>query len=171
MDCLARTSRIGSRVRGSGSQALFTAWQTKTAISHSKTHSKEDSTFKIARISDTHMVTGVGTCKDAIDEDGRFLPASVADPLTVKFLGEVLDLEKPDLVLLTGDQIHHDIPDSQSTIFKVVAPLIERSIPFAAVFGNHDSEGEHALSRAHHFLINTRFDFRFANEAVSSPTF
>jgi hypothetical protein len=132
---------------------------------------KEDSTFKIVQISDTHMVTGVGTCKDAIDEDGRFLPASVADPLTVKFLGEVLDLEKPDLVLLTGDQIHHDIPDSQSAIFKVVAPLIERSIPFAAVFGNHDSEGEHALSREHHFLMNTRFDFRFANEAVSSPTF
>jgi hypothetical protein len=64
---------------------------------------KEDSTFKIVQISDTHIVTGVGTCKDAIDADGRFLPASVADPLTVKFLGEVLDLEKPDLILLTGD--------------------------------------------------------------------
>jgi predicted phosphodiesterase len=117
------------------------------------------------------MVTGVGTCKDAIDADGRFLPASVAGPLTVKFLGEVLDLEKPDLVLLTGDQIHHDIPDSQSAIFKVVAPLIERSIPFAAVFGNHDSEGEHALSRERFLLMDTRFNSRFANEAVSSPTF
>jgi hypothetical protein len=29
----------------------------------------------------------------------------------------------------------------------VVAPIIDRSIPFAAVFGNHDSEGTHALSR------------------------
>jgi len=57
-----------------------------------------------------------------------------------------LDVEKPDLVILTGDQLHHDIPDSQSALFKVVAPIIERSIPFAAVFGNHDSEGIHALS-------------------------
>ena len=116
---------------------------------------KEDGTLQIIQISDTHMVTGVGTCKDTIDSDGRFLAASEADPLTIKFLGEVLDVEKPDLVVLTGDQVHHDIPDSQSALFKVVAPLIERSIPYAAVFGNHDSEGAHALSREHSRLIYT----------------
>jgi hypothetical protein len=108
---------------------------------------REDGTFKIVQISDTHMVTGVGVCKDAIDAHGNHLPESEADPLTVNFVGKVLDLENPDLVILTGDQLHHDIPDSQSTLFKVVAPIIERSIPFAAVFGNHDSEGTHALSR------------------------
>jgi predicted phosphodiesterase len=77
------------------------------------------------------------------------LPASEADPRTVAFLGEVLDIEKPDFVLLTGDQVHHDILDTQSALFKVVAPLIERKIPYAAVFGNHDSEGAYALSRKH----------------------
>lgn len=108
---------------------------------------RRDGKFKIVQISDTHMVTGVGVCEDAIDALGNPLPASEADPLTVKFLGGVLDVEKPDLVILTGDQLHHDIPDSQSALFKVVAPIIKRSIPFAAVFGNHDSEGEHALDR------------------------
>ena len=108
---------------------------------------REDGKFKIVQISDTHMVTGVGVCKDAIDAHGNHLPESEADPLTVKFIGKVLDVEKPDLVILTGDQLHHDIPDSQSALFKVVAPIIERSIPFAAVFGNHDSEGIHALPR------------------------
>lgn len=108
---------------------------------------REDGTFKIVQISDTHMVTGVGVCKDAIDAHGNHLPESEADPLTVNFIGKVLDVENPDLVILTGDQLHHDIPDSQSALFKVVAPIIERSIPFAAVFGNHDSEGTHALSR------------------------
>ncbi|KAH6631728.1 Metallo-dependent phosphatase-like protein [Chaetomium tenue] len=107
----------------------------------------EDGTFKIVQISDTHMVTGVGVCKDAMDAHGKYLPESEADPLTVDFIGRILDAEKPDLVIFTGDQLHHDIPDSQSALFKVVAPIIERSIPFAAVFGNHDSEGTHALSR------------------------
>jgi DNA repair exonuclease SbcCD nuclease subunit len=93
------------------------------------------------------MVTGVAICKDAIDAYGKNLPESEADPLTVDFIGKILDVEKPDLVILTGDQLHHDIPDSQSALFKVVAPIINRSIPFAAVFGNHDSEGTHALSR------------------------
>jgi hypothetical protein len=108
---------------------------------------KKKGTFKIVQISDTHMVTGVGSCKDAIDSNGHFLPESVADPLTVKFLEDTLDTEKPDLVILTGDQVHHDIPDTQSALFKVVAPMIERFIPYAAVFGNHDSEGVFALSR------------------------
>jgi predicted phosphodiesterase len=93
------------------------------------------------------MVTGVGVCKDAIDAHGKNLPESEADPLTVNFIGKVLDVENPDLVILAGDQLHHDISDSQSALFKVVAPIIKRSIPFAAVFGNHDSEGIHALPR------------------------
>lgn len=103
--------------------------------------------FKIVQISDTHMVTGVGVCKDAVDARGNYLPESEADPLTVKFIGKILDAEKPDLVVLTGDQLHHNIPDSQSALFKVIVPIIERSILFAAVFGNHDSEGVHAIPR------------------------
>ena len=108
---------------------------------------KEDSKFKIVQISDTHIVTSVGVCKDAINECGRNLPESEADPLTVDFIGKVLDVEKPDLIVFTRDQLYHDIPDSRSALFKVVAPIIERSIPFTAVFGNHDSEGIHASSR------------------------
>lgn len=44
--------------------------------------------FKIVQISDTHLVTGPGTCEDAIDEDGQLLPKSEADPLTLAFLGK-----------------------------------------------------------------------------------
>lgn len=108
---------------------------------------REDGSFKIIQISDTHMVTGIGSCKNAIDADGKPLQETNADLLTVKFIGTILDSEKPDVVVLTGDQLHHDILDSQTTLFKVVAPTIQRSIPWAAVFGNHDSEGDFALSR------------------------
>ena len=88
---------------------------------------KDDGKFKIVQIADTHMVTGVGVCKDAIDAHGKPLPERGADPLAVNFIGGILDVEKPDLMILTGDQLHHDILDSQSTLFKVVAPLIESS--------------------------------------------
>lgn len=108
---------------------------------------RENGKFKFVQISDMHMVTGVGVCSDALDARGENLPESEADPLTVDFIGKILDIEKPDLVVLAGDQLHHDISDSQSALFKAVAPMIVRSIPFAAVFGNHDSEGIHALSR------------------------
>lgn len=108
---------------------------------------RKDGKFKIVQISDTYMVSDVEVCKDAVDARENRLSESEADPLTVNFIGKILDAEKPDLVILTGDQLHHDISDSQSALFKVAAPIIECSIPFAAVFGNHDSEGIHALSR------------------------
>lgn len=60
---------------------------------------------------------------------GKNLPESEADPLAVDFIGKMLDLEKPDLLVLAGDQVHHDISDSQSALFKVFAPIIERFNP------------------------------------------
>ncbi|KAL1884078.1 hypothetical protein Daus18300_000188 [Diaporthe australafricana] len=115
--------------------------------------------FKISQISDTHMVTGVGVCRDAIDAQGHPLPPSEADPLTVGFIEGILDIEKPDLVVLTGDQVHHDIPDCQSALFKVVAPLVKRAIPWAAVFGNHDDEGAYALSRSEQMALLSSLPF------------
>ncbi|KAF2014141.1 Metallo-dependent phosphatase [Aaosphaeria arxii CBS 175.79] len=113
----------------------------------------KDGKFKIVQISDTHMIAGVGNCTDALGPNGELLPDREADPLTVKFIEEILDVEKPDLVLLTGDQLHHDILDSQSPLLKLVAPLIARSIPYAAIFGNHDSEGMWQLSRKKQMAI------------------
>lgn len=121
--------------------------QPRADHSREKLVAREDGTFKIVQLADTHMVTGVGTCTDAIDAHGHPLPESEADPLTVKFIGEVLDAEKPDLVVFTGDQLHHNILDSQTALFKVVGPVVERAIPFVVVFGNHDDEGDYALSR------------------------
>lgn len=106
-----------------------------------------DGKLKIVVIADTHMGTDAGVCKDAIDAHGNNLPESVADPLTVDFIGKILDIENPDLVVLAGDQLHHGNSDSQSALLKVVAPMIDRKIPFTSVFGNHDDEGKHALSR------------------------
>jgi hypothetical protein len=93
-------------------------------------HVNEDGTFKILQISDTHMVTGVGVCRDVINADAHLLRAGEADPLTVAFIREMLDVEMPDLVVLTGNQLHHSILDSKTALLKVVAPMIERGIPW-----------------------------------------
>ena len=85
---------------------------------------RDNGTLKSVQISKTHMETGVGVCTDAIDADGRPQPENEADPLTVEFLGKVLDVEKGDLIILSEDQTHHDATDSESTLFKVVALLI-----------------------------------------------
>ncbi|EMD01252.1 hypothetical protein BAUCODRAFT_118959 [Baudoinia panamericana UAMH 10762] len=107
---------------------------------------KADGIFGIMQVSDTHLVAGVGKCTDAMDAVGHPIPESEADPLTLSLLQEALDVERPDLVVLTGDHLDSaDCVDSQSALLNLVATMIKRLNPYAAVFGNHDDEGKHAL--------------------------
>lgn len=103
--------------------------------------------FRIVQISDMHLTTGVGTCDDAMEKDGTRMGRIRADQQTLSFVGTILDRERPNLVVCTGDQLHHDIDDSQTAIFKATACMIIREIPWTIVFGNHDDEGPHASSR------------------------
>jgi len=64
---------------------------------------REDSKFKIIQISNTHIVTSVGVCKDAINAHRKNLLESEANPLTVDFIRKILDIEKLDLMILTRD--------------------------------------------------------------------
>lgn len=111
---------------------------------------RKDGKFKILQLSDLHLSTGIGACRDAIDANGDVKGSCEADPRTLEFVERILDEETPDLVVLGGDQVNGDTaPDAQSAIFKFADLLISRSIPYAAIFGNHDDEGPKAtrLSR------------------------
>lgn len=109
----------------------------------------KDGKFKILQLSDAHLATGTGICRDAITTNNQEIPNCEADVHTLEFIETILDDEKPDLVILSGDQVEGpQSPDTQSTLFKLAAPLIARKIPYAAIFGNHDDEGSVSLSRS-----------------------
>lgn len=75
---------------------------------------RKDGKFKIMQISDLHLSTGLGVCRDA-EPKGANGGHCDADPRTLEFVERVLDEEKPDLVVLSGDQINGDTaPDVQS---------------------------------------------------------
>ncbi|KAL7813419.1 Metallo-dependent phosphatase-like protein [Trichoderma gracile] len=96
--------------------------------------------FKIMQVGDLHLSTGVGECRDAVPDSYKGGKCE-ADPRTLDFLTKMLDEEKPDLVILSGDQVNGDTaPDAPSAIYKYASLLIERKIPYAAIFGNHDDE-------------------------------
>ncbi|BDD58526.1 hypothetical protein MPDQ_002549 [Monascus purpureus] len=101
----------------------------------------ENGRFKIMQLSDLHFSTGVGTCRDPYPEltDQK----CEADPRTLEFVGRLLDEEKPDLVVLAGDEVNGETAkDAATALFKAVKPMVDRSIPYAAIFGNHDDEGD-----------------------------
>ena len=91
------------------------------------------------------------------NSDGKFKIMQVADiqdtqllnKNTFEFLGAALDREKPDLVVLTGDQIKgygltmslaNSTKNCEKIIKTIIEPMDKRGIPFTFVFGNHDSQ-------------------------------
>lgn len=104
----------------------------------------QDGKFKILQIADIHFSTGVGECRDPVPEESG--EGCEADPRSLVFINKILDIEKPDFVALTGDQIFGEgAPDPVTALLKVVDPLISRRIPWAMTVGNHDDES--TLSR------------------------
>lgn len=117
---------------------------------------RKDGKFKILQVADLHFSTGPGVCRDpepqSLDGSGK----CQADPRTLAFIRATLDLEKPDLVVLSGDQVNGETsPDAQSAMFKVANIFIQRKIPYATIFGNHDNEGNIASREILMQLIQT----------------
>ncbi|KAF9351310.1 hypothetical protein BGX34_000682 [Mortierella sp. NVP85] len=98
----------------------------------------EDGSFKILQFADIHMATGPHSCYGA-----PFSMACKGDINTIEMMERVLDAEKPDLVAYTGDNVDGvTSKDAYSTILKYSKPVIDRGIPWAIIFGNHDEEGD-----------------------------
>lgn len=100
---------------------------------------RDNGQFKIVQLSDLHLSVGNGKCLDEFP----LTENCQAGPKTLKFVNEVLDIEKPDLVVFTGDQIIGDQckQDSATAILKALAPVISRKFPYSICWGNHDDEG------------------------------
>ena len=80
-----------------------------------------DGTFKVLQLTDTHYIAGDPRSERALS--------------TVR---EMLDAERPDLVIHTGD-ILFGRPDLQSAC-EILQPMADRGISFAVALGNHDSQ-------------------------------
>lgn len=91
----------------------------------------KDGKFKILQVSDLHLSTGVGACRDAMDEKGEVKGKCEADPRTLDFVERILDEEKPDIVVLSGDQVNGDTaPDVQSVRIPDLAFTFSLSLTF-----------------------------------------
>lgn len=77
--------------------------------------------FKIVQFTDVHWVPGNKASEEAAER-----------------MNEVLDAEKPDLVIYTGDFVYGK--PALEAMNKTFEPALTRHLPFAVTFGNHDDE-------------------------------
>ena len=61
-----------------------------------------------------------------------------SDDYLLKRINEVLDAERPDLVVFTGDVVY--AKPAETAMRTVLACASSRKIPFVVTFGNHDNE-------------------------------
>jgi len=93
---------------------------------------REDGSFVIVQFSDVEFL-------DEFDYDPE---TPRYDAETRALMERVMDAEKPDLVVFAGDVVASNRARDPLESFRRAVEAVEaRGIPWAAVFGNHDSEG------------------------------
>lgn len=98
----------------------------------------ENGQFKILQVADMHYANGAVTrCEDVLPSE---FP-SCSDLNTSAFLTRMIQSEKPDFIVFTGDNIYgSDSADAADSMDAAFAPAIKSKLPWAAVLGNHDQE-------------------------------
>lgn len=81
----------------------------------------KDGKFKIVQFTDVHFKYG-----------------NPASNVALERINEVLDAERPDLVVFTGDVVYSAPADSG--MVQVLEQVSKRKLPFVVTFGNHDDE-------------------------------
>jgi len=104
---------------------------------------KKKGEFRILQVADMHYADGKKTpCEDVLPQQ----IAHCTDLNTSDFINRMIEAEKPDLIVFTGDNIFgFDAEDAAASMNAAFAPAIESKIPWAAVLGNHDQQS--TLSR------------------------
>ena len=136
-------------------------------MQNKKLQFRKDGKFKILQITDVH-----GICKKTPD--------------TTRLIEGILDREKPDLVVFTGDQIKgyglsyltgDKVKKVEQAIDNYTEPVDRRGIPFIVTFGNHDpqvgisQEKQMEMYRAFDNCIVPDEEYEFGPGSFSVPVY
>ncbi|KAL9397137.1 hypothetical protein Peur_011390 [Populus x canadensis] len=104
---------------------------------------RKNGEFKILQVADMHYADGKTTsCLNVFPNQ---MP-TCSDLNTTAFVERMIQAEKPDFIVFTGDNIYGvDATDAAKSLSAAFQPAIASNIPWAAVLGNHDQQS--TLSR------------------------
>lgn len=107
--------------------------------------------FKILQIADTHYVAGNPRSERAL-----------------KNVIQMLDLEKPDLVVHTGDVVYGK--PAEASAREILDPMAQRKIPFIVTFGNHDEEFDKTRKEMLDIVMSIPYNLNTKNEDIYGET-
>lgn len=70
----------------------------------------------------------------------KFWATDKVEKRAFRFIDEAVKTAKPDLILLSGDNVYGEFDDNGSMLIKFIEYMDSFKLPWAPVFGNHDNE-------------------------------
>ena len=118
---LKSTAALG--IGGITGSLPYQSWAKSSSANATKnqTFKFKNGKFKVLQFTDTHYVAGDPRSERAL-----------------KNVNQMLDIEKPDLVIHTGDVIFGK--SAEQSLREILGPMVDRKIPFAVALGNHDGQ-------------------------------
>ncbi|MDR0430838.1 MAG: metallophosphoesterase family protein [Tannerellaceae bacterium] len=110
-----------------------------------------DGTFKIVQFTDIHYIHN-----------------NPESAISIERINEILDAEKPDLVVLTGDIIYGN-PAKEGLLY-VLKQISDKRIPFACTFGNHDDEQGLTRAELYDIIKTVPYNLTATTEGLSGVT-
>lgn len=108
--------------------------------------------FKIVQFTDTHYKWG-----------------KKASNVAIECMEEVLDAEKPDFVIMTGDQVYSSsVAKSLPALLKCIS---DRHIPFVTIFGNHDAQFDCTRPEMYDLVRSLPYNIQPDRGGVDSPDY
>ena len=127
----------------------------------------------ILQITDTQMQTMAGVRNELREQQvGNAFFSSLPDDFEFRvwrYMDEAVEKAKPDLIVLTGDNIYGELDDSGEMWLALIAKLDSYGIPWCTVFGNHDNEsGKGVVWQVEQLLASEYCIFRQGEVAGNS---
>lgn len=101
--------------------------------------------------------------------DVHFQNDNPASEIALTRIHEVLDHERPDLVVFTGDIVYNSPADRG--LRQVLGCVAEHRIPFVALFGNHDAEQGMSRDRLYDVIRSVDYNIQPDRGEETSPDY
>ena len=95
-----------------------------------------NNSFKLLVFSDLHFDYLNQTCHNVITNN-----YTCDNSNTSHYMNLVIEKEKPNLIVLLGDNTDWDSHNTSFSIHQFIKPIIQSNIPWTTVLGNHDEQG------------------------------
>lgn len=101
--------------------------------------------------------------------DIHFQYHNPASAIALKRINEVLDAERPDLIVFTGDVVY--APPADTAMRVVLDCASSRKIPFVVTFGNHDNEQGKTRAELYDIIRSMPYNIQPDRGSVESPDY